>query len=54
MWQMLNWISGRRNLLELPGQEKETVVQKIDTESQILHQYMDLLQSGEYHKIKDL
>ena len=54
MWQMLNWISGKRNLLHLLGQEKETVVQKIGTEAQTLLQYMDLLQSGEYHRNKDL
>ena len=54
MWQMLKLISGRQNLQHFFGQVKEIVVRKIDTESQILHHYMDLLQSEEFHRNKDL
>ena len=54
MWQMLNWISGKQNLQHFYGQEKETMVQKIDIESQTLHHYMDLPQSEELHRNKDL
>ena len=51
---MLKLISGRQNLQHFFGQVKEIVVRKIDIESQILHHYMDLLQSEEFHRNKDL